>query len=92
LIELKDSSSDARSQSRAGEILAQTGGTADVDIREAAHGFDPISAILVGITINAGSKVATELWDEVIWPRLRSRLGVRALGEREPVEDEDEAS
>lgn len=54
-----------------------------VEIREGEQGAEPIlTTIVVGIAVSAGSKVAETLWGEVVWPRLRRRLGARALGMR----------
>jgi hypothetical protein len=51
------------------------------EVYEGAQGAEPIlTTIVVGIAVAAGSKVAETLWSEVIWPRLRRRLGARALG------------
>ena len=53
------------------------------EIREGEQGAEPIlTTIIVSLAVAAGSKVAGTLWDEVIWPRLRRRLGVKALGAR----------
>jgi hypothetical protein len=53
------------------------------EISEGAQGVEPIlTTIIVGIAVSAGSKVAETLWADVIWPRLRRRLGARALGAR----------
>ena len=54
---------------------------ARADVTDGEHGAEPIlTTIVVGIAVSAGSKVAESLWKDVIWPRIRRRLGVRALG------------
>lgn len=54
-----------------------------VEVREGGQGAEPVSTtIVVGIAVAAGKKIVETLWDEIIWPRLRRRLGARALGER----------
>lgn len=59
-------------------------GSVKVDVREGRQGAEPIlTTILVGIVIHAGSAMADTLWREVIWPRLRRRLGARVLGEKQ---------
>jgi hypothetical protein len=82
------------------ELRASAGGAAGLDpglladaaveVREGAQGADPIlTPILIGISIGAGTKVAGALWEDVLWPALRKRLGVRVLGEQQaesPVE------
>jgi len=49
------------------------------EVREGEQGAEPV---LTTIVVAAGSKVAETLWNEVIWPRLRRSLGVKALGAR----------
>ena len=57
---------------------------ATIEVREGAHGADPIvTPILIGISIGAATKVAGSLWDDLIWPVLRRRLGARVLGEKQ---------
>lgn len=61
-----------------------------VEIREGEQGAEPVlTSIVVGITVTVGSKVVESLWEEVIWPRLRRRLGARALGARTVVPDNE---
>lgn len=56
---------------------------AAVEIREGAQGAEPVlTTIVVSIAVTAGSKIVESFWDDVLWPRLRRRLGVRALGTR----------
>jgi hypothetical protein len=73
---------------RAGAESADLAGVT-VRVREGAQGAEPIlTAILVGIAISAGSKVAETLWTSVIWPYVRRRLGAAVDGRV----DRDEAS
>jgi hypothetical protein len=52
-----------------------------VEVSESRQGVEPaLTTIAVAIAVNSGSAVAQTLWTEVIWPRLRRRLGARALG------------
>lgn len=61
-----------------------------VEIREGEQGAEPIlTTIIVGIAVSAGSKIAGTLWEEIIWPRLRRRLGARALGARTARPDQE---
>src|SRR5688572_25695278 len=80
---LADPSSDAAAAARrAGAEPADLAG-ATVTVREGAQGAEPIlTTILVGIAVSAGSKVAETIWTSVIWPYVRRRLGVTAVGER----------
>ena len=51
------------------------------EVAEGAQGAEPVlTTIVVGIAVSAGSKVAESLWRDVVWPRVRRRLGARALG------------
>lgn len=69
----------AREASAAGIDPAAVSG-ATVEVRESAQGLEPVlTSIVVGITVRATSTVAEALWTKVIWPRLRRRLGVRAI-------------
>lgn len=61
-----------------------------VEIREGAQGAEPVlTTIVVGIAVSAGTRVAETFWEEVLWPRLRRRLGVRALGARRAAAEDD---
>jgi hypothetical protein len=54
-----------------------------IEVREGGQGFEPIlTSIIVGITVNAGSTAVEEFWTKVLWPRLRRRLGPRAVLDR----------
>jgi hypothetical protein len=62
-----------------------------VEIREGEQGAEPVlTTIVVGLAVSAGTKVAETLWEEVLWPRLRRRLGVRALGTRKAAPEDDQ--
>jgi len=54
-----------------------------VEVREGGQGFEPIlTSIIVGVTADAGTKVVEAFWTKVLWPRLRRRLGPRAILDR----------
>lgn len=81
LAELTDPDSEAsRAAGRAGldpAVLAD----GRVKVTEGEQGAEPIlTTIVVAIVISAGSKIAESLWTDVIWPRIRRRLGADALG------------
>jgi hypothetical protein len=83
LAELADPVSEASVAARMAGVEPDDLGDVTVEVREGRQGAEPVlTAILVGIAVKAGSTVAETLWREVIWPRLRRRLGARALGER----------
>jgi hypothetical protein len=56
---------------------------ATIAVRERAQGLEPIlTAIVIGITVDAGKGLAEAFWTKVIWPSVRRRLGARALSGR----------
>ncbi|MHA6628072.1 hypothetical protein ACU61A_21750 [Pseudonocardia sichuanensis] len=89
LAELDEPTSEASAAAeRAGLRRADLVG-ARADVTEAEHGADPfLTPIIVGIVVAAGSKIAETLWTEVLWPRIRRRLGADALGGPLPPADE----
>ncbi len=71
----------ARAARTAGVDPALAAG-AQVVVREREQGAEPLATtMLVAITVHAGSQVVDTLWKEVMWPRLRRRLGAASLGE-----------
>jgi hypothetical protein len=80
--ELAVPGSEAAQSAEAAGVRADDVADAQARILEGQQGLEPIlTTIVVTIAVKAGSDVAETLWTEVIWPRLRRRLGVRALGE-----------
>ena len=81
LAELDDPASEA--SATAASVGIDPAGLAGVrvEITEVRQGLDPfVTPIIVGITVSTGSKIAETLWKEVLWPRIRRRLGKDALG------------
>ena len=86
LAELEEPDSEAAQRARRLGLRPEELARATVRIREGAQGLEPVStSILVGIAISAGGKVAESLWKDILWPRLRRRLGGTAV--KEPVDD-----
>ncbi|MEV6273550.1 hypothetical protein AB0L64_40715 [Kribbella sp. NPDC051936] len=82
--ELKDPSSEASTAVQQAGVDLQEIADLKVDVKEGAQGLEPfVTPILIGITVSVGSKIAETLWKEVIWPRLRRRLGVNVLQEQQ---------
>jgi hypothetical protein len=55
----------------------------DITVREEGHGVEPITtAIVVGFLLKGGAKVASDVWSDVLWPRLKKRIGTDAVGEQ----------
>jgi hypothetical protein len=79
--ELADPTTDAAARAVAAGLDPRALAPARVEVREGGQGAEPIlTSIVVGIAVHAGSKVAETLWREVLWPRLRRRLGATAVG------------
>ena len=86
LAQLTDTTSEASGAARAAGIEPAGLEGVTVEVREGRQGAEPIlTTILVSVAVKAGSTAAETLWREVIWPRLRRRLGTRVLGGRQDV-------
>ena len=71
-----------RAADRAGLDPARLAG-ARVEVAEGEQGAEPVlTTIVVSIAATAGSKVLESFWNDVLWPRIRRRLGVDVLGPR----------
>jgi hypothetical protein len=79
--ELGDDSSEAAEAARDAGLDPSVMSKAKVSVDEKEQGTDPLTLILVGIAVNAGSDAAKGLWHRVIWPRIQRQLGGDALGE-----------
>ncbi len=90
LAELDDPTGELAREVSAAGIDPDAVGGATVEVREGAQGLEPVlTSIIVGITVRTTSTVAEALWTKVIWPRLRRRLGTRAiLGRQDPPGEE----
>jgi hypothetical protein len=56
---------------------------------EGEQGAEPIlTSIIVGIVSAAGARAAESLWVDVLWPRIRRKLGADALGPAAPPPEE----
>jgi hypothetical protein len=81
MAELGDPATQAAQAALAAGLDPVALGRASVEVREGGQGAEPIlTTIVVGIAVQAGSKVAETLWREVLWPRLSRRLGKLAVG------------
>lgn len=92
LRELSQPDSEAARTARSAGLRPDELSDVRVEISEGEQGAEPIlTTIIVGIAVKAGSAIAETLWKEVIWPRLRRRLGARALGAPTQGSDADKA-
>ena len=88
--ELREPSSEASAAARTAGLDPARLADARAEVTDGEHGAEPIlTTIAVGIVVSAGSKVAESLWKDVLWPRIRRRLGARALGTEKASERED---
>jgi hypothetical protein len=56
---------------------------AEVSVGEEGHAVDPvITPIVVGIVVAVSGHAANRFWDDVIWPRVKKRLGGLAVGKK----------
>lgn len=81
LAELREPGSEASAAAVAAGLEPTDVADARAEVNDGEHGAEPVlTTIVVGIAVSAGSKVAESLWKDVLWPRIRRRLGARALG------------
>ena len=81
ILELRVPDSEASAAARTAGLDPAYLVDAHAEVTDGEHGAEPIlTTILVGIAVSAGSKAAESLWQDVLWPRIRRRLGARALG------------
>src|SRR6478735_5412187 len=81
LLELREPGSEAWTAAQRVGLDPAALVDARTEVNDGEHGAEPVlTTILVGIAVSAGSKAAESLWTDVLWPRIRRRLGVRALG------------
>jgi hypothetical protein len=91
LAELREPGSQASAAARTAGLDPAAVADARAEVTDGEHGAEPIlTTIVVGIAVSAGSKVADSLWKDVLWPRIRRRLGVRALGAEKAPEEATE--
>ncbi len=82
LAELADPGSAASGTAVAAGLDLAELADARIQVVDGDQGFEPVATtILVSIAVSAGTKVAETLWTDVVWPRVRRRLGEDALGE-----------
>jgi hypothetical protein len=65
---------------------------ARVTVREGGQGVEPfLTAVLVGFVVSLASKAAESFWEDVLWPRIKKRLGAAALKDKEEAPQEGHA-
>jgi hypothetical protein len=54
-----------------------------VAVKEKGHGVEPVSTLIVVSALGgAAANVLNKVWDDVLWPRIKARLGVDAVGSK----------
>lgn len=84
--ELSDPASEASRQAGDAGLVATDLAGIRVSVEEDKQGFEPIlTTILVTIAADVGKEVVVDkLWAKVLWPKIKLRLGPKALGRRLP--------
>lgn len=91
--ELAKEDSEASQAARAAGLDPRELDQVSVVVEQERKGVEPITTtILIAIAIKAGSHAAGKLWDDVVEPRVKKRLGVGAVGRRKPTADKDSGS
>jgi hypothetical protein len=54
-------------------------------VTEEGQGLDLVSIAIIVTLIEFGGHVGTQFWDDVLWPRIKRKLGDDAVGP--PIED-----
>jgi hypothetical protein len=79
--ELADPASEAaQSAANAGLNPADMSG-ARVDVAKEGKGFGPV-AIVIAIAVPVAAHIVNKFWDDVIWPRIKDKLGADSVGKR----------
>jgi len=55
---------------------------ARITVSKDAKGFGAVALVIV-IAAPVAAHIVEKFWDEVIWPRVKNRLGADAVGKRE---------
>jgi hypothetical protein len=82
LRELGDPASSFANRASEADFNAAEFAGAEVSVAEDAKGFGEV-LILITIAAPAATHIINKVWDDLIWPRIKSRLGADALGEAE---------
>lgn len=55
-----------------------------VEIEEKGAGAEPISTLIIAAAVGgAAANVLNKAWDDVVWPHIKKRLGVDAVGDKQ---------
>jgi hypothetical protein len=82
LSRLADPRSDVARSATAAGLEPTSLAKARATVTEEAKGFAPVAVVVVIFTPVA-AHIVDKFWDDVIWPRVKGRLGADALGKRE---------
>jgi hypothetical protein len=89
MAELADPASEpAQSAADAGLDPADMSG-AQVAVAKESKGFGPV-AIVIAIAVPVAAHIVNKFWDDVIWPRIKDRLGADSVGKRDDKKFDEE--
>jgi hypothetical protein len=80
--DLTDPTSEVAESASAAELELPEMRGAQAKVTKEAKGFGPV-VILIAISVPAATHIVNQLWDDVIWPRIKKKLGADTLGRRE---------
>jgi hypothetical protein len=84
--------SDAAREALADGFDLQQLTSARITVREGAQGMEPLlTGMLIEIVASLGSKAAEALWEKILWPRIKRRLGAASLLDKEVASEEGRA-
>jgi hypothetical protein len=81
LLELADSSSELAERAKEDGFTPQSFTGAHVEVTQEGKGFGEV-VILVAIGSSVAGHMIEKAWDDLIWPRIKGRLGADALGKK----------
>jgi hypothetical protein len=83
LAELGQSGSDVHLRAESAGLDPQAVSPGNVVVTEPDQGFAPfLIPIAISFAGGVSAHIANTLWDELLWPEVRKRLGMNAVGKR----------
>jgi hypothetical protein len=86
--ELADPESAASRLATASGLVPADLADAPVTVSQSGKGFGAV-VILIAITTSVGAHAVESYWDDVIWPRLKTKLGADSVGKSEKAEKDE---
>ncbi len=82
LMELANPQSESSAMAAAAGLSPAELAGAQARATQNAKGFGPV-LIIITISTAVAAHIVEQFWDDVVWPRLKAKLGADSLGERE---------